>query len=77
MRVCAWVVVFAAAFSAVLSLNEGRYLQGTMWAALSLSNLIEATGLGERSTAVRWAGFALVAVFFVLAMAYLFEVVPP
>lgn len=72
LRISSWIVVAAAAFLAVVALSEGRIFPGIFWALLSLSNIIPATGLDERSAALKRAGQALSLVVLVMALVYLY-----
>ena len=75
LRVSSWAVVAVAAFLAVGALTEGRLLPGAMWTGLGLSNLITATGLDERSAALKRLGQVLSVLVLVLALVYLYTIV--
>ena len=72
--VSSWAVVAVAAFLAVGALTEGRLLPGAMWTGLGLSNLITATGLDERSAALKRLGQVLSVLVLVLALVYLYTI---
>ena len=74
LRVSSWAVVAVAAFLAVGALTEGRLLPGALWTGLGLSNLIAATGLDERSEAMKRVGQALSVGVLVLALVYLYTI---
>ena len=74
LRVSSWVVVGVAVFLAVGALTEGRLLPGILWSGLGLSNLITATGLDERSAALKKLGRVLSVVVLVLALVYLYTI---
>ena len=74
LRVTSWVVVAVAAFLAVGALTEGRLLPGVLWTGLGLSNLLTATGLDERSAALKRLGQVLSVLVLVLALVYLFTI---
>lgn len=74
LRVSSWAVVAVAAYLAVGALTEGRLLPGVLWAGLGLSNLITATGLDERSAALKRLGQALSVVVLVLALVYFYTI---
>lgn len=63
-----------AAFLAVGALTEGRLLPGVLWTGLGLSNLLTATGLDERSAALKRLGQVLSVLVLVLALVYLFTI---
>lgn len=74
MRVSSWAVVAVAAYLAAGALTEGRLLPGVLWTGLGLSNLITATGLDERSAALKRLGQVLSAVVLVLALVYFYTI---
>ena len=74
LRVSSWAVVAVAVFLAVGALTEGRLLPGVLWTGLGLSNLITATGLDERSAALKRLGQVLSVLVLVLALVYLYTI---
>lgn len=74
LRVSSWAVVAVAAFLAFTSLSEGRILPGVLWTGLGLSNLLTATGLDQRSAALKRVGQALSVLVLVLALVYLYTI---
>ena len=75
LRVSSWAVVAVAAFLAITSLSEGRILPGVLWTGLGLSNLLTATGLDQRSAALKRLGQALSVLVLVLALVYLYTII--
>ena len=75
LRVSSWAVVAVAVFLAITSLSEGRILPGVLWTGLGLSNLLTATGLDQRSAALKRLGQALSVLVLVLALVYLYTIV--
>ena len=74
LRVSSWAVVAVAAFLAFGALTEGRLLPGALWTGLGLSNFITATGLDERSEALKRVGQALSVLVLVLALVYFYTI---
>ena len=74
LRVTSWVVAAVAAFLAFGALTEGRILPGVLWTGLGLSNILTATGLDQRSAALKRLGQVLSAGVLVLALVYLYRI---
>ena len=70
-----WVAVAASAVAVVFSLVDGQLLLASMWAALGLGILVEATRLDERSAAAKRLGQVLTVLFVALCVFYLYSIV--